>query len=165
MINIRKATANDWPAIWRIIQPVFSAGESYAYSPDISEQSARHIWLEVPMETYVAVNEANVILGTYYIKPNQPCLGSHVCNCGYIVADAAKGKGLASQMCIHSQQAAIKQGFCAMQYNLVATTNEGAIHVWKKHGFEIVGILPIAFNHKRLGLVDALVMYKLLEMK
>ncbi|MFO7684805.1 MAG: GNAT family N-acetyltransferase [Desulfobacterales bacterium] len=41
--------------------------------------------------------------GTYYIKPNQPGLGSHVCNCGYVVSPEAQGQGVAAAMCEHSQ--------------------------------------------------------------
>lgn len=63
-------------------------------------------------------------------------------------------------MCIHSQQQAVKKGYRAMQYNLVVATNEGAIHLWKKHGFEVIETLRNAFQHKKLGFVDALVMYK-----
>jgi len=66
-------------------------------------------------------------------------------------------------MCIHSQQEAIENGYRAMQYNLVVSTNEGAIRLWKKHGFEVIGTLHNAFRHKRLGFVDALVMYKQLQ--
>lgn len=47
-----------------------------------------------------------------------------------------------------------------MQYNLVVATNEGAIRLWRRHGFEIVGRLPGAFRHLRFGYVDAFVMYK-----
>jgi ribosomal protein S18 acetylase RimI-like enzyme len=94
---------------------------------------------------------------------NQPTLGSHVCNCGYIVDKNSRGQGVASAMCGHSQEEAIKSGFKAMQYNLVVSTNKSAIRLWKKHDFKVVGVLPKAFNHKDLGLVDALVMYKHLE--
>lgn len=160
MIKIREFVQQDWLGTWRIIKPVLRAGESYAYSPDITAQSAKEIWINAPVASYVASDEAGNILGTYYIKPNQPALGSHVCNCGYIVAAEAQGKGMASKMCVHSQQQAIELGFSAMQYNLVATSNEAAIHVWKKHGFDVIGTLPLAFNHARLGLIDALVMYK-----
>lgn len=52
------------------------------------------------------------------------------------------------------------RGFRAMQYNLVVCANEGAIRLWKKHGFAVIGVLPGAFRHARLGYVDALVMYK-----
>lgn len=63
-------------------------------------------------------------------------------------------------MCKHSQREALSLGFLAMQYNLVVATNEGAIRLWKRHGFDEIGILPNAFRHARLGYVDALVMYK-----
>ena len=102
-------------------------------------------------------------LDTYFIKPNQPGLGAHVCNCGYIVSENARGQGVASSMCGHSQEVAVELGFRAMQYNLVVSTNEGAIRLWEKFGFQIIGILPNAFNSKSAGYVDALVMYKQLK--
>jgi len=163
MIDIRPYKEQDWTSIWRIIEPVFLAGETYAFSTDISEKEAHQVWIDIPLVTFVAVDENGKILGTYYIKPNQPGLGSHVCNCGYIVAGKARDKGIASSMCEHSQVEAVARGFRAMQYNLVVSTNEGAIRLWKRHGFEVIGRLPKAFRHARLGFVDALVMYKQLE--
>ncbi len=163
MIRIRLFEEQDWPAIWPIIEPVFRAGETYAFSPDITEEEAHKVWVEMPAATFVAVDNNNNILGTYYIKPNQPTLGAHVCNCGYIVSEDARGKGVASAMCEHSQREAVSRGFRAMQYNLVVSTNEGAVRLWKRHGFEIVGTLPKAFRHPKLGFVDAFVMYKQLE--
>ncbi len=163
IMGIRKYQESDWSPLWRIIEPVFRAGETYAFSPDMTEQEAYHVWIEAPMETYVAKGEANEIIGTYYIKPNQPGLGSHVCNCGYIVSETSRGQGVASRMCEHSQHVAVTLGFKAMQYNLVVCTNEGAIRLWKKQGFQVIGVLPEAFNSKSAGLVDALVMYKRLE--
>ena len=160
MITIRLFTEKDWPAVWEMIEPVFRAGETYAYSPQISEEDAYHAWIEKPAATFVAETEAGELVGTYYLKPNQPALGAHVCNCGYIVAEAARGRGIATEMCEHSQEAARRRGYRAMQYNLVVATNEGAVRLWQKLGFEIVGRLPGAFNHRRLGYVDALVMYK-----
>ena len=63
-------------------------------------------------------------------------------------------------MCVHSQQEAISMGYRAMQFNLVAASNEGAVRLWTKLGFATVGRLPGAFAHPKLGYVDALVMYK-----
>jgi RimJ/RimL family protein N-acetyltransferase len=160
MIKIRPFEEADWVATWRIIEPVFRAGETYAFSPDITKDEAHQVWVEMPAATFVAVDENSEVVGTYYIKPNQPALGAHVCNCGYIVAEKARGKGIASEMCEHSQREAILQGFRAMQYNLVVSTNEGAIRLWKRHGFDVIGTLPKAFRHRRLGFVDAFVMYK-----
>ena len=77
-----------------------------------------------------------------------------------MVAASARGRGLATVMCEHSQQVAVELGYQAMQFNFVASSNEGAVRLWQKLGFEIVGRLPRAFQHPRQGFVDALVMYK-----
>ena len=100
------------------------------------------------------------ILGTYYLKTNQERPGKHVCNCGYMVSSVARGMGIARQMCEHSQSIAVAMGFNAMQFNFVDSTNDVAVALWKKLGFDVVGTLPRAFNHPTLGLVDAFVMYK-----
>ena len=114
MIRIQPFEKRDWAATWQIIERVFRAGETYAFSPDITEEEAHKVWVEMPSATFVAVDENNEVLGTYYIKPNQPALGAHVCNCGYIVAEKARGKGIASEMCRYSQREAISRGFRAM---------------------------------------------------
>ena len=50
-----------------------------------------------------------------------------------------------------------------MQFNLVVSTNERAVRLWKWLGFEVVGVLPGAFYHPQQGDVDAFVMYKRLD--
>ncbi len=162
MIEIRPYNSDDWQTLWPILKVTFRQGDTYSFSDDICEDEAHTAWITAPKQVYVALDKRKNILGTYYIKPNQPGLGSHVCNCGYIVDPDARGKGVASAMCMHSQQEAVKYGFKAMQYNLVVSTNTGAIRLWEKMGFKIVGTLPKAFNSKIHGFVDAHVMYKLL---
>lgn len=160
MIKIRLFQESDWPILWNIIEPVFRAGETYAFPRDISEEETYKFWISAPKATYVAEDQDNVVLGTYYLKPNQPGQGDHICNCGYIVAEHARGQGIASQMCEHSQREAVAQGFRAMQYNLVVSTNTGAVRLWERHGFEVIGTIPQAFRHPQHGYVDAFIMYK-----
>jgi ribosomal protein S18 acetylase RimI-like enzyme len=159
-ITIRRFQAADWPAIWPFLRATIAAGETYAFDPDSSEADIRHAWIDAPKATYVAATPDGRIVGTYYVKANQPGLGAHVCNCGYVVAAEAQGAGIASAMCEHSQREAVAMGFRAMQFNLVAATNERAIRLWQRLGFSVVGTLPGAFRHRHLGFVDALVMYK-----
>ena len=118
--------------------------------------------MKMPRLTFVA-EENGEILGTYYLKTNQAGPGDHVCNCGYMVSSTARGRGLATAMCEHSQAIARSLGYKAMQFNFVASSNEAAIKLWNKLGFASVGRLPKAFNHPARGYVDALVLYKWLE--
>ena len=161
-MQVRPFTQSDWDDTWQIIKPVFRAGETFPCAPDITEHDAHHYWVASTRATYVALDDDGTIIGSYYLRPNQPELGGHVCNCGYIVAESARGQGVASTLCQHSQAQAQELGFTAMQYNLVVATNEAAVHIWKKNGLKIIGTLPGAFRHARLGLVDAYVMYKTL---
>ena len=160
MVTIRRFEQKDWAATWRVIEPVFRAGETYAFPQDITESEAYQLWVAKPSATYLALDEDDNVLGTYYLKPNQPGAGAHICNCGYIVSEAARGQGIASKMCAHSQKEAQLEGFLAMQYNLVVSTNQVAVRVWQKAGFSIIGTIPKAFNHPQEGLVDAYIMYK-----
>ena len=159
MTEIREFAADDWGAVWSILEPVFRAGETYVFSPDITESEARAAWLDLPRRTFVATIDGDIV-GTFFLKPSQPGLGDHVCNCGYAVSPAARGQGVASTMCDFSQDVARRSEFRAMQFNFVVSTNEGAVRLWQRHGFEIVGRLPGAFRHPRLSFVDALVMFK-----
>ena len=161
-MNVREASSNDFEAIWPIFHEVVAAGDTYAYSPDSTKEQAFHLWMEIPRKTFV-IEDENIVLGTYYIKTNQGGPGDHVCNCGYMVSSAARGKGLATEMCEHSQKIARELGYKAMQFNFVASTNEGAIRLWDKLGYETVGRLPKAFNHPTEGYVDALIMFKWLK--
>ncbi len=158
---IRGYENRDWNGVWAILEPIFRAGETYAVPTEISEEDARRMWTGGPKEVFVAEDTSTgQIAGTYYLKPNYDGPGAHVCNCGYAVSAQARGKGVATRMCDHSQGEALSRGFRAMQFNLVAASNEGAVRLWKKLGFDVVGTLPGAFRHPGLGFVDAHVMYK-----
>jgi L-amino acid N-acyltransferase YncA len=159
MIDIRPANPDDWPGIWEIFQTVVQTGDTFPYAPDTTGDEARVLWLDIPQATYVGIDAGRVV-GTYYLKPNQPELGAHVCNAGYMVHADARRRGIARQLCAHSLTEARRLGFSAMQYNLVVATNAGAIRLWTEMGFETVGVLSRAFHHATEGLVDAYVMYR-----
>ncbi len=158
-ISIRLAQDGDFEAIWPILRAVIRAGETYAIDRDLSREAAFDLWMKAPHAIYVA-EAGGDILGTYYIKPNFAGGAGHVCNCGYMVAPAARGQGIAAKMCVHSQDVARALGYRAMQFNIVLESNDGAIRLWQRLGYDTVGRLPQVFDHPRLGLIDARVMYK-----
>jgi ribosomal protein S18 acetylase RimI-like enzyme len=160
-VLIREATRRDDEAIWRILEPMLRAGETYTLPREMSREEALAYWFSPGHETFVAEEDGS-ILGTYFLHANQRGGGAHVANCGYVTAQQATGRGIARAMCLHSLNVARQRGFRAMQFNFVVSTNERAVRLWTALGFEIAGRLPEAFLHPSLGYVDALVMYRAL---
>jgi GNAT superfamily N-acetyltransferase len=158
-MQIRPAVEADHPAVSTILKPVLAAGETYAVARDLSDDEILAFWFGPSHEVFIAETDGE-ILGTYYLMANRQGGGSHVANCGYVTAAAAQGKGIAYAMGEHSLDQARARGFRAMQFNHVVSTNEGAVRLWKKLGFAIVGTLPEAFKHPTHGYVDAYVMFR-----
>jgi ribosomal protein S18 acetylase RimI-like enzyme len=156
---IRPARPEDSEAIWKILRPAIRAAETYALPPDMTRRTALTYWLAPAHEVFVAERDG-AILGTYYLRTNHPGGGAHVANCGYITAPEAQGRGVARAMCEHSLGRARERGFRAMQFNFVVASNTRAVALWRGLGFTVVGTLPGAFAHPKLGSVDALVMFR-----
>ena len=161
-ISIQPATAQDWPDIWAMIAPVFRAGQTYAVDRNVSEADAKAIWVLAPSHGYILRDPDGTALATYYLKPNFGGPAQQAANCGYIVSEAGRGRGLAKLMCRHSQAEAIKTGFKAMVFNCVVATNTIAVKTWLDEGFAIIGTLPKIFDHPQDGWVDAHIMHKTL---
>jgi GNAT superfamily N-acetyltransferase len=159
MIAIRAATDGDRDAIWAMLEPVIRAGEVYALPRDMAREQGLAYWFADGNWVFVAEDDGQTV-GSYYVRANQKGGGSHVANCGYLTAGWALGRGVAGAMCGHSLEFAKSVGFRAMQFNFVVSANEAAVHLWIKHGFEMLARLPEAFEHPRLGFVDALVMFR-----
>lgn len=166
-VIVREAVPEtDWlTGIWPILREVVRAGDTFAFSTDIDEASARQQWmLSAPAAVFVAVDEQNgTVVGSSFVKANQPGLGGHVANAAFMVATSAAGQGVGRALGEHAIEWARQAGFAAMQFNFVVSTNTRAIALWKNLGFSIVGTIPQAFQHQGLGRkVDAFVMHRFL---
>jgi ribosomal protein S18 acetylase RimI-like enzyme len=158
---IREIAAAEFDIVWPLFRSVIAGGDTYSYPPDMRMEDARALWTTPPSRTFVAEAGGRVV-GCYMLRPNQPGLGDHVANAGYMVAADARGQGVASAMCGHSMDEARRAGFTAMQYNYVVASNTTAVELWQRHGFRIVGTVPRAFRHATLGPTDIHVMHRFL---
>jgi ribosomal protein S18 acetylase RimI-like enzyme len=158
-LQIRKAYPTDEQALWEILEPIIRKGGTYVFSTQRTKSEMMEYWLNLDKETYVA-EENGLILGTCYIKPNQPDLGVHICNAGFMVSPTAWGKGIGRALGVFAIEEAKSQGYQAMQFNFVIKTNEVAVRLWKSLGFQIIGEIPSAYRHPELGEVSALILYK-----
>jgi ribosomal protein S18 acetylase RimI-like enzyme len=147
--------------MWRIFQAVIAGGDTYVFAPETSRDIAIEYFMRPGISSWVVEIQGEVV-GMYKLIPNYPDLGSHVANASFMVDPAAQGKGVGKALGEHCLAQAKQAGYQAMQFNFVVSTNTAGVELWKKLGFTIVGTLPKAFNHARLGLVDAYVMHRFL---
>ena len=147
--------------VFALCRELLGDGTTYVFRPDTSRDELLDYWFPDPGATYAAEIDGE-IKGCYLLRPNHPDRGSHVANASYFVSTKARGAGLGRKMAEHSIEAARAAGYRAMQFNLVVVTNENAIKLWESLGFDTIGVVPQAFDHAELGLVDALIMHRLL---
>ncbi|SHM53125.1 GNAT family N-acetyltransferase [Mucilaginibacter sp. OK098] len=159
MIEIRKATSADHDQIWEIIHQVISKGDTYVFDPSSPKEKMLDFWCGEGKHTYVATI-AGKVAGTFLLKDNQPDLGKHVANGAYMVSPDAAGLGIGRVMGEFSIEEARQLGYKAIQFNFVVKSNERAVRLWEKLGFQIIGEIPDAFDHQQNGLTNAYIMYQ-----
>jgi GNAT superfamily N-acetyltransferase len=157
--RIREAAHGDWPAIWSIVREVVIAADTFPYDPELTEDEGRALWMVAsPGRTTVAIDDAE-IAGTANMYANRPGPGAHVASASFMVASAARGRGVGRALVEDALSWARATGFRAMQFNAVAETNVEAVALYRSLGFSIVGTVPEAFDHPEHGLVGLHVMH------
>ena len=160
-LAIRPTREGDADGLWRVLEPVIREGATYPVDPAATREAVFAYWFAADKTVLVAERDGD-LLGTYYLKANSTGPGAHVVNAGYMVRPDMRGEGVGTAMTRDSFVRAKRAGYHAMQYNLVVATNEAALRLYRTLGMGEVGRLTQAFRHKDLGLVDAIVMYRLL---
>ncbi|HYN75933.1 MAG TPA: GNAT family N-acetyltransferase [Candidatus Limnocylindria bacterium] len=159
---IRAARDEDWPGIWPFFARIVEAGETYAYPEDLDSESARKLWMERPPGlTVVAVEDDDAtVLGSAKSGPNRPGRGAHVATASFMVDPDQQGRGVGRALATYVVDRARADGYRSMQFNAVVETNGSAVALWQSLGFVILGTVPEAFDHRRLGLVGLHVMHR-----
>jgi L-amino acid N-acyltransferase YncA len=163
-MRVREAVDADWPAIWPFWRSIVSAGETYDWSPDTTEDEARNLWMvRRPWQVFVVQDDNGIVIGSAILGPNRAGLGDHVANASFMVDPGHSGRGVGRFLAQAIIERAREAGFQAMQFNAVVSVNEPAVRLWKSLGFTVVGTVPRGFRHARAGLVDLLVMHQPLQ--
>jgi L-amino acid N-acyltransferase YncA len=163
-VIIRDATAADWPAIWSFMSRIVAAGDTFTWNRDTTGEQARAMWLRsLPGATLVAIDGDGAVLGSAELHPNQGGAGSHVANAGFMVAPEAGGRGVGRALGEAVLDRATANGFRAMVFNAVVSTNANAVHLWQSLGFRILATVPEGFRHPEHGYVGLHIMYRPLQ--
>jgi L-amino acid N-acyltransferase YncA/8-oxo-dGTP pyrophosphatase MutT (NUDIX family) len=159
---IRPAEDRDADAIWEIFRAVVAGRDTYVFHPETPRDEGLAYWFGPDITSFVAEVDGRVV-GMYKLIANRQGLGAHVSNASFMVHPDASGHGVGYSMGSHCLVEARRHGYDAMQFNFVVSTNTRGLALWQRLGFRIVGTLPRAFRHGRLGLVDAYVMHRFLD--
>ena len=116
-VSIRPVRRDDEDALWDMLRPVIEAGETYTFPRDLGRDEALAYWLSAAHAAHIAEIDG-VPVGTYWLRPNQPGGGDHVCNCAYVTASGAEGRGVGRTMLAHSLELARVRGYRAMPVQL-----------------------------------------------
>lgn len=168
-MQLRRAIPDDFPQMLPIFREVIEGGDTYDFEETASDQDAYDYWFGKGVTSFVmeeTVSDAgkdsadSKILGFYKIIQNHRGRGSHVANASFMVSRETRGMGIGRKMGEDCLKVAREMGFKAIQFNFVISTNEPAMKLWKSLGYKELCRLPGAFNHKKLGFVDAVIFFQ-----
>jgi GNAT superfamily N-acetyltransferase len=159
-VDIREATAADWPRIYPFWARIVEAGETYAYPENLSQDEAGALWMEAPPGHVVVAVEGDRVLGSAKMGANRPGRGDHIGTASFIVDPEVRGRGVGRRLGSYAVDWLRGAGFRGIQFNAVVETNVVAVHLWRDLGFQIIGTVPDSFRHRTNGLVGLHIMYK-----
>jgi GNAT superfamily N-acetyltransferase len=159
-MQVRAFAEHDWDQVWPIVREVVRAAETFPYDPAMTSAEARAMWVEEPPGLTVVADDGGRVLGTAKMGTNRPGPGSHVATASFMVAAAARGRGVGTALCHHALDWARERGYAGMQFNAVVETNRAAVALYERLGFAVVGTVPGAFRHPARGRVGLHVMYR-----
>jgi len=160
MMGIRAYRDEDLDALLVIMNRVIARGDAFVYDEPLDHEGMRR-WIATYPHAFVVEHDGRVV-GGYFLRPNFPGRGSRICNAAYMVNEDARGLGVGKAMGAHSLTTTKSLGYTAMQFNAVVSSNEAALALWKRLGFQIIGTSPRAFRDAGGQLVDLYVMYRVL---
>ena len=117
------------------------------------------MWVERPPGRTVVALDGGRLVGTAKMGPNRPGPGSHVATASFMVGADTRGRGVGRALCEDALGWARASGYAGMQFNAVAATNLGAVGLYERLGFTIIGTVPGAFEHPTEGRVGLHIMY------
>jgi len=147
--------------IWKFLQPIMAAGDTYVVDPAISEESARAWWMRPADDgrTVVACAPDGTVTGTAELCRNHGGPGAHIANASFLVDPAYGAQGIGRALVEHVIEACRADGYRGIQFNAVAASNRHAVRLYERVGFTTVATIPGGFHHPTEGYVGLHIMY------
>lgn len=94
-------------------------------------------------QSYTGVAESDgKILGLYILHPNNVGRCEHLSNASYAVSKEARGRHIGEQLVLDCMERARELGYKVLQFNAVVASNQGALRLYDRLGFQRLGTVP-----------------------
>lgn len=124
---------------------VVQEGTSFPQLDLLTETSGHSFFSEQNYTGLAMEEETGRIVGLYILHPNNVGRCGHLCNASYAVLSSCRGKGIGELLVKDCIAKAARQSYRVLQFNAVVATNQAAIHLYKKLGFQQLGMIPGGF--------------------
>ena len=138
-VRIRPLTEADWPQVHDLVVEVAMAGETYAMEVPESEQETRELW--TGQHNVVAV-DGDTVLGSAKMGPNRPAQGAHVGTASFMVAAAARGRGIGRALGEYAVSVATAPRLPRDPVQRRRLHQHRRDPLWQSLGFETIGTVP-----------------------
>ena len=146
-MQIRKWKDKDIAEMIRIWNEVVSEGNAFPQEELLDEKTGADFF---QLQSYcgVAQNEDGKICGLYILHPNNVGRCGHICNASFAVSRSDRGLHIGEQLVKDCLVKAKEIGFHMIQFNAVVESNVHAHHLYKRLGFQKLGMIPGGFRMK-----------------
>ena len=147
-ISIRAFCQDDVLQAIAIWNEVVREGIAFPQTEELTVESGLDFFAQ---QSYVGVAcdlDADRIVGLYILHPNNVGRCAHICNASYAVKSGLRGQRIGEKLVAHCMEEAKKLGFRILKFNAVVSTNQSALHLYKKLGFAQLGTIPGGFHRK-----------------
>ncbi|WP_295296048.1 GNAT family N-acetyltransferase [uncultured Brachyspira sp.] len=103
--------------------------------------------------------EDEKVYGVYILHPNNIGRCGHICNASYAVDKNIRGKGVGEALVRDSIIRGAQLGYKILQFNAVVLSNETAHRLYKKIGFNEIGIVKNGYLNKNNEYEDIVLYY------
>ncbi len=148
--------------LFAIFQEVVDTGCQFPYESSSREEFQTQFFGSTS-QVYVCRSPQGHVIGGFYLKPNYSGRSGHIANAAYMIKSTHRRLGIGTLLINASLHIARSLGFVAMQFNRVLSENAGAIKLYEKLGFEIVGTIPNAIRNADGSFQDAYTMYRRID--
>lgn len=135
--------------------------EEGIYFPQIetlSNEEEAHKYFSSQDYTGIAIDNDKVF-GVYILHPNNIGRCRHISNASYAVNKESRGKGIGEALVRDSIKQSKKLGYKILQFNAVVISNTNAHKLYKKIGFNKIGIVKKGYINKNNEYEDIVLYY------